>query len=122
MLKQKITILEKELDIVKSHFVQPRKQQQSEELVDARYQIYFQDHRISNKVKAVLQECVAEALDKKYFRPEQPCKVELIQDDPTQVRWQAIRLTTKGCSGSMFRSIAKHRVSEEGDLGVLCTK
>ena len=65
---------------------------------------------------------MAQALEKKYFKPEQPCKVEFIQNEVNQTHWHAIRLTTKGCSGSAFRSIGKQRVSEEGELGVLCTK
>ena len=60
---------------------------------------------------------MGEALERKYLKGDQRCKVELVQDDSTC--WQAIRLTTKGAAGGTFRSLGKQRVSFEEEPGVL---
>ena len=72
-----------------------------------------------NGVIQLLREIVTKALDKKHLSPEQPCKVELVEEK--KAVWKAVRLTTRGCAGTTFRSIGKQRVSAIDDSATLRT-
>ncbi len=50
------------------------------------------------------------AMDKSHLSPEQPFKVEVVEE-MNKAGWKALRLTTKGCSRSTVRSIGKQRVT-----------
>ena len=122
-LKQKVDTLEKELEGVKAE-LQKLKQssgQISEELVDQRYQIYFKAPRTKKEVVKLMQQIVLEAIVKHYVKKEQPCKLELVEDEQ-KPSWRAIRLTTKGGSSSLFRGIGKTKVSAQEDSDTLRTQ
>jgi len=80
-LKQKIVSLEQELERVRAG--KPEKKQ--EELGASKYQIYFQAPKTVDEATDILRECVKDSLDRKYFREEQPCKIEHVRDESK--RW-----------------------------------
>ena len=49
------------------------------------------------------------------MKADQPFKVELVEDSG---KWKALRLSTKGCSNSVFRGIAKERIIAEDSADV----
>ena len=73
------------------------------------------------QVTEILKDCVADAITRNCLKPDMHCKVELVVDDSKQVGWQAVRLTTKGCSGYLFRSIGKAKVLSDGKEDALRT-
>ena len=123
LLHQKIVYLEKELKDVKAKAAksEEKKEAKSEELVDHRYQIYFSASKTTNEVIELLKEIVAHAIALKYVRPEQPYKIELVEDSK-KADWKAVRLTTKGCSSGHFRGIGKIRVAGEEQPYALKTR
>ena len=68
-----------------------------------------------------MQNIVAGALSDHYVTQDQPCKLELVEDEQKPC-WRAIRLTTKGGSSSALRSIGKLIVSAQEDSVSLRTQ
>ena len=64
----------------------------------------------------ILVECVSEALAKGVLRPDQGCKVEIIQGRDGQSKsWEAVRLTTEACNHYPFRKLAKARINQANE-------
>ena len=101
--------------------MEEKKEAKSEELVDHRYQIYFSASKTTNEVIELLKDIVAHAIELKYVRPEQPYKIELVEDSK-KAGWKAVRMTTKGSSSGHFRGIGKSRVEAEEDPCALLTR
>ena len=101
--------------------MEEKKEAKSEELVDHRYQIYFSASKTTNEVIELLKDIVAHAIELKYVRPEQPYRLELVEDSK-KGGWRAVRLTTKGSSSGHFRGIGKSRVEAEEDPCALLTR
>ena len=66
--------------------------------------------------------CIADAIEGQCLKADQHGKVELVEDDAAHSGWQAVRLTTKGCAGYLFRRLAKASVASQGKSDVLCTR
>ena len=88
-LTKQLATLKLQLEQVQAEKLQQHQPQEAKEVkvVLPHYQIYFRGPATLAQVQAIMKDCVTEAIEEQYLKPDQYCKVELIRDDSAKSIW-----------------------------------